>query len=330
MVSTTNLVAYYKCDENAANTTITDAHSNSYDGVASTNTSNWYNASGKINSTWDIDPNEYGQITNESAMRLSSGSYTISFWTKMADVDPTNHDKRCLWKSYSTTGNVSYDIGPLSGNMRFRTNGGTCTSGALSDNTWYHVVCVRDLADTGSEQRLYINGSSVDTAANTNTTATGDDNEEMQIGRYYFGTTGGGYFDGQIDEIGIWSRALTSTEVSDLYNSGNGLAYPFVSDVDFNATALALSLSDESPVILISVPGGALGITSSLGTPNVAIDVNFAATVQALSLALEEPTPKVLRATLFGGVGSPAVSTRYPVDEGLTAVYTKQTGKPNL
>jgi len=34
-------------------------------------------------------------------------------------------------------------------------------------------------------------------------------------------------FDGLIDEVGIWSRALNSTEVSELYNSGSGLAYPF-------------------------------------------------------------------------------------------------------
>jgi len=32
-------------------------------------------------------------------------------------------------------------------------------------------------------------------------------------------------FDGLLDEVGIWDKALTSTEVSDLYNSGNGLPY---------------------------------------------------------------------------------------------------------
>ena len=31
--------------------------------------------------------------------------------------------------------------------------------------------------------------------------------------------------DGIMDEVGIWSRTLTSTEISDLYNSGDGLAY---------------------------------------------------------------------------------------------------------
>ena len=31
--------------------------------------------------------------------------------------------------------------------------------------------------------------------------------------------------DGKIDEVGIWSRVLTSGEISDLYNSGSGLTY---------------------------------------------------------------------------------------------------------
>ena len=37
-----------------------------------------------------------------------------------------------------------------------------------------------------------------------------------------------GFFNGSIDEVAIWNRALTSTEVSQLYNSWNGLEYPFV------------------------------------------------------------------------------------------------------
>jgi hypothetical protein len=41
------------------------------------------------------------------------------------------------------------------------------------------------------------------------------------------GSTGGTgqYTDGIIDEVGIWEKALTSGEVSELYNSGSGLAY---------------------------------------------------------------------------------------------------------
>lgn len=47
-----------------------------------------------------------------------------------------------------------------------------------------------------------------------------------------FNTLGAGYdgfvlHNGILDEVGIWSRVLTPTEILELYNSGNGKAYPF-------------------------------------------------------------------------------------------------------
>jgi hypothetical protein len=30
-----------------------------------------------------------------------------------------------------------------------------------------------------------------------------------------------------LDEVGFWTRALSAAEVTSLYNSGNGLQYPF-------------------------------------------------------------------------------------------------------
>ena len=36
-----------------------------------------------------------------------------------------------------------------------------------------------------------------------------------------------GRITGTLDEVAIWNKELTAAEVSELYNSGNGLAYPF-------------------------------------------------------------------------------------------------------
>ena len=35
------------------------------------------------------------------------------------------------------------------------------------------------------------------------------------------------FMDGILDEVGIWDVALSADDISDLYNSGSGLAYPF-------------------------------------------------------------------------------------------------------
>ena len=44
---------------------------------------------------------------------------------------------------------------------------------------------------------------------------------------FAIGNASGSTFDGRIDELGFWKRVLTSDELTQLYNAGAGLAYPF-------------------------------------------------------------------------------------------------------
>lgn len=215
------LVSYYKLDETSGTTTI-DSHG-SNNGTISGAT---VNVAGKIDKAYDFDgTNDYVQIDNEEAMRLSGGSYSISFWFKADSISKS----RLIWKSYSTDGTIEYDINiadTSAGKIDFRTNDGKLTSStSVSVGNWYHIVVVRDLSSTGTEQKLYINAGTPVTRASTGTTTTGNDNKKMQIGRYFFSSTAGDYFNGIIDEVGIWSRALSSEEVSELYNSGTGITY---------------------------------------------------------------------------------------------------------
>lgn len=72
----------------------------------------------------------------------------------------------------------------------------------------------------------------------------------------------------EIGGIAIWKgRELTDSEVGELWNSGNGIAYPFSSDVTVTPSTLTLSLTDEVPTI----------------------DVDFVDTLE-LTLGLETPT----------------------------------------
>lgn len=53
-------------------------------------------------------------------------------------------------------------------------------------------------------------------------------------------------YNGAEDEIGIWSRALSGTEITMLYNSGVGLAYPFVKLFTLIATTGSYVFSGKS------------------------------------------------------------------------------------
>jgi hypothetical protein len=95
---------------------------------------------------------------------------------------------------------------------------------AVSVNTWYHVVCTIN-GNNSNEQQLWLNGSLVGSGG-TSTLGFSSVGGEFVIGSRR--TSDNLWpFDGRIDEIGIWKRLLTLSEISDLYNSGSGLSYPF-------------------------------------------------------------------------------------------------------
>jgi hypothetical protein len=84
---------------------------------------------------------------------------------------------------------------------------------------WTHICIVYDVI--AELITAYVNGSSIVTE-----TASINLNNGCSI---YLGyeLAGNSYLIGNIDEAGIWDRALTGGEVSALYNGGDGLTYPF-------------------------------------------------------------------------------------------------------
>ena len=238
MVTTTDLVSYYKCDTNG---TFTDSHGSNtgtIDGAT-------YTASGKINGGYTFDDtNDWVDVSNIINDVSSDTSGTISLWFKTPATLTVNKALICC--SDFSSGNyvmlflypnkLAYYFNTLSDSTHNRAIGGT----TLSANTWYHVVWRSD----GTNTDIYLNGSKEtlsftvgsqqgswmnDLNANWDTVAIGCLRRASST--YFIG--------GTIDEIGWWSRALTTTEITDLYNSGSGLAYPFSA-----ATNIQVNIAD--------------------------------------------------------------------------------------
>lgn len=216
-----NLISYYKFDENAANTTVTDSHG-SNTGTASTNTSNLFNASGRINSAFDFDgSSEY--VTGIYDIDGSS-SFSLSAWINLDDITSTQ-------SIYGTTiGGVgaTFELFVTGSNLdiNIRNNAGSLSQHTgttiLSTGTWYHVVVIYD--SSGQTMKTYINNS-IDindsyTLGSWSNTANPTIASFDSINRRH-------YLNGRVDEVGIFSTNISVSDVSDLYNSGNGLAYPF-------------------------------------------------------------------------------------------------------
>ena len=96
--------------------------------------------------------------------------------------------------------------------FRLKTDGTTHTlianSGTLSVGEWIHAVAVYD----GSEMRLYKDGVEVGSRSKTGVLST---NDTVKI-RIAQNPNGYGAFDGLMDDVRVYDRALTSDEIQQL------------------------------------------------------------------------------------------------------------------
>ncbi len=96
----------------------------------------------------------------------------------------------------------------------------------VDDGNWHFVVATRSVGI----YKIYVDGN-LDGQLNGSAIVT--DGTPITIGaEIYLGSILGAVMNGAIDEVGIWSRTLSATEVSQLYGNGSGSSY---------STALLLS-----------------------------------------------------------------------------------------
>lgn len=222
------LVAYYNL-----NAVVTDSSGNGY---TLTNTSvTWSTPKGGTNSaayiTGSTNPASATKRLIVSSCPIGTNSTSTSGWTynawiKWANV-PTGSNAPVIF-DFVTSGQreVYLQYSPV--NLRYDLNiyNGTSYT-ALSyvttptTNQWY-MLTITMSAYTGVFQ-MYIDGNYVMSGTNTNNGNVGG--PVMSFGSHQ--SVAGFTLTGYKDEIGIWNRKLTTSEISELYNAGSGKFYPF-------------------------------------------------------------------------------------------------------
>ena len=91
----------------------------------------------------------------------------------------------------------------------------------LTVGTWYLVAWTI----SANSVNTYLNGAQLGTTQTITATANGSTVNNFTIGRH---TNASAWFAcSKADETWAWNRAITSSEVSELYNGGAGIQYPF-------------------------------------------------------------------------------------------------------
>ena len=215
----TNLVGWYKFDDGTGNV-ITDS-AGAYNGTKNSAVQ-W--TTGQVNKALSFGGtgSNYVLLGNDPAFSPGTGNISVSIWFKTS----TNFSGGAKYIYQDNTDNSAGDnsnieitittANKINGNIRDHDyHAVTMTSASvLNDGVWHHVILER----SGTTGYLYIdNGTPV---TNTNallaTISTGATNEPS-VGAKRALTQN---FTGIIDDVRIYSRALSSGDVTELYNQG--------------------------------------------------------------------------------------------------------------
>jgi len=168
----------------------------------------------------DFDAGGLVNVPNNGSFNFGTGSFTSSIWLKVDSFPTANPRMYYSSGDTSSDGRISLFVDDGSSNVRtevYDVNSATSTltgGTTISTGEWVHAVQVWNGAtDT---QKLYVNG--LLDAEDTTTLDSIDTNDSWDFG----GNSSGGDFDGSLDDARIYDRALSSNEVSALYQWGRG------------------------------------------------------------------------------------------------------------
>ncbi|WP_406662141.1 LamG-like jellyroll fold domain-containing protein [Methanolobus sp. ZRKC3] len=197
-------IAWWKLNENTG--TLASDSIGSHDGTI--NSASW--TTGINSSALNFDGSTSYVQVNE---RIISGyPFTISAWVKttdsgsdqaIANIADSSHNKKYYGIYVDSSGKASL--------MARKTQEKRIIGSTINDGNWHHVVGVFTSAN---DRTLYVDGL-------INGTDTATVNFDVNVDRWAFGrwtdSTPSNYFDGSIDEVKLWDRALNATEVQQLY-----------------------------------------------------------------------------------------------------------------
>lgn len=217
-----DLMAYWKLDEHEENPswTVYDSTENNYDGAAGNIV---FSSSGKINGCYGFTGISSSVIIGNVIKPTTALS--ISFWFKTTYngseqfiIDHTDYDG--AWKGYRVT---IYNTGSLGLMLANGITGDlldVAYSSGKDDGNWHHVL----ITFNGSNVYMYVDGVKNSGWSWAHTIAYVAAGDNLLLGN---NTASSLPLNGELDEVGIWNRALTDSEAAELYNSGNGVSYPF-------------------------------------------------------------------------------------------------------
>lgn len=243
----TDLIVYYKLNETSG--TMIDWVGN----ANMTNSGMNQNSAGKIGA--GVNGAGNGDDATTAATLGLSNDMSICLWYNSTQANGFLAGEH----AGGTTGNWAVILGHGGGYFKCGNSDNieSKSDSATNDGAWHFSCCVFD--DGNDNVSVYVDGVIDGSMAEPDTLQSGA--HVFRIGDEASGAFG---FEGNMDEVAVWDRALTANEINDLYDSGTGSTYSAIISYP-NITVTAVSSYNDVTINVFNLTSNVTGFHSETG-----------------------------------------------------------------
>jgi len=228
---------------------------------------------GYVGNSIDLNGTNQTASTTDSRVKLT-GDMSLFTWIFLDDLTDNDNLIRCGGAGEAPANNLLYfiQLEGTSGDILYiheygpGNNQSVVVSGMVSAGQWLHIGFVRDA--TAKTVKFYRDGRVIQTFSYT------DNADGGSTSPLFLGSNGAGdrFMNGRFDEFAIWSRALSSSDVAQIYDSQSGQPLDTVSFTPDVVGTYSVSLAttkngySESATASANITGG----SASTGIGNMA------------------------------------------------------------
>jgi hypothetical protein len=227
-------------------------------------------------------------VSNSPTVNFGTNDFTIEGWIKAFPNATTYNVNTIIDKRYNQT--IGYEFTLESGSLHLRisstpgSGGFAWTTGPdLRDGTFHHVAVSVTRSSTNG-MAFYVDGAVVGTADPTSQQGSLSNSAVMMIGEHSAGLNT--YFDGVIDELSLYGRALAAAEVQAIFAAdGAGKCHGGTNCVPPASGLVAWWPMQSNAVDVVGGHNGTLAGTYSFAAGEVGLSLNASGTNAGASVA---------------------------------------------
>ena len=278
-VPTTGLVSWWSFSGNANDGTINNNNGTNY---GATLVSDRFSVANRAYSFDGVHDSIV--VADSPTLQFSTHAQSFSFWLKIPSLPNPVNEEAIFEKmdqhlavdlsgasaqgfriDFLPSGDIAYAI-----RSGISSSWGVCTipHSNFATNQYFHIVFTND----GNTMKGYCNGINISSTTIPSGTAIGSNSFPLLIGKERWTSLGSSMdlFNGIIDDIGVWDRALTQTEVTQIYSSNAASCTPdittaLVAQYDFSGNSNDVSGNNNNGTV-----HGATLVSDRYGNPNSA------------------------------------------------------------